>query len=288
MSIRALRTLIAISRHGSFRAAADSESLTPSAISHQMKTLEQDLQLVLFDRTAKSPVLTQTGQRLVQEAEPIVTAYDNLVERVASGDAVSGDLVLGAVPTTLSGLVPRALASLKTDAPGIRVRIVPGLSNQLMLQLERNQIHAAIISRPDILPPQLHFAEITSEDLVLLAARKAEDLSAQDMLRSQPFIRFTRDAVVGRQIEAWLQRQDITVSDAMELGGLDAIANMVALNLGVSIVPESCLAEHRHLALRTVALDGQPPKRVLGLATPKTSPREEMFKAVQMALKRAV
>lgn len=157
MSIRALRTLISIHRHGSFRVAAESENLTPAAVSQQMRNLEASWNLELFERSHRSPKLTSTGLALVSEAEIVVSAYDNLADKIRSGDDVSGELILGAVPTTLTGLVPLALSQLKISHSNIRVRIVPGLSNQLLLQIDRGQIHAAVISRPEVLPRSLDF-----------------------------------------------------------------------------------------------------------------------------------
>ncbi len=288
MSIRALRTLIAVQRHGSFRAAAEAEHLTASAVSHQMKNLEDAWGLVLFDRSLKSPVLTQTGLTLVGEATKLVSDYDNLAAKVSEGEELFGELILGAVPTTLTGLVPLGLSRLKVLHPGLRVRIVPGLSNQLLLQLERQQINAAIISRPQVLPPSLVFSEIMSEELVLLVSEDAADLPPNDLLRTSPFIRFTRDAVVGRQIEAWLQQRGIEVSDAMELEGLEAISSMVAAGLGVSIVPQSRFTESEHLRLKRISLEEDGPRRIIGLVSQASRPRARVIEAVKTAFSEAV
>ncbi|MEW2918337.1 LysR family transcriptional regulator [Ruegeria sp. ANG10] len=284
MSIRALRTLIAVHRHGSFRAASEAEHLTPSAVSHQMRNLEVALGLELFDRSAKSPKLTHTGLTFVGEAAAVVAAYDGLAERVKSNNELSGEITLGAVPTTLTGLVPTALARLKSVHPDILVRIVPGLTNQLLLQLDRGQIQAAIISRPDVLPNTLEFSEIVSEKLVLLVSENTPDLPSRELLAASPFIRFTRDAVVGRQIETWLQRKGIEVKDAMELESLEAISSMVAAELGVSIIPDNRLAAYDHLRLKRIPLEQKGPERIVGLASMTASPQTKMIDAVTAAL----
>jgi DNA-binding transcriptional LysR family regulator len=288
MSIRALRTLISIHRHGSFRAAAEAENLTPAAVSQQMRSLEASWRLALFERSLRSPKFTATGLALVEEAEAIVAAYDGLADKVRSGDEVSGELILGAVPTTLTGLVPLALTQLKVSHPSVRVRVVPGLSNQLLLQIERGQIHAAVISRPDLLPKSLSFAKIAAEDLILLAAEGMEKLPVLDLLQSQPFIRFNRDAVVGRQIEGWLQSNGIVVNDVMELEGLEAISSMVAAGLGISIVPNRCIIEDDHRSLKRIPLGDDFPSRLLGIVSRVDSPKANVTKAAKEALLKAV
>ena len=80
MSIRALRSLISIHRHGSFRAAAEAEHLTHAAVSQQMHNLELSRNLTLFDRSLRSPKLTATGLVLVGEADIVVAAH--LVEKI--------------------------------------------------------------------------------------------------------------------------------------------------------------------------------------------------------------
>ena len=288
MSIRALRSLISIHRHGSFRAAAEAEHLTQAAVSQQMRNLELSWNLTLFDRSLRSPKLTATGLALVGEADIVVAAYDNLATKVSSGDEISGELLLGAVPTTLTGLVPLALSKLKVLHPSIRVRIFPGLSNQLLLQINRGQIHAAIISKPERLPRSLNFTQIANEKMVLLTAVGTEDLPPAKLLQSQPFIRFNREAVVGRLIETWLQNNDIKVNDTMELAGLEAISSMVAADLGISIVPQRCVVESDHLPLKKVSLGPSGPSRLLGLVSRMDSPRIGVINAAETALLKAV
>jgi len=288
MSIRALRTLLSIHRHGSFRAAAEAEHLTPSAVSLQMRHLEEAWDLTLFERSQRTPKLTETGLALVGEAEAVIAAYDTLADRVSPKDEISGDLILGAVPTTLTGLVPLALSELKNRHPGIRVRIVPGLSNHLLTQIDRGQVHAAVISRPDVLSKSMRFSKLAREDLVLLVSRNTEDLSPEELLRSHPFIRFNREAVVGKQIETWLQTNEISVKDAMELEGLEAISSMVAAELGISIVPQRCIRERERLPLKTLSLGDNGPSRVLGLVSRRDSPRASLVGATEAALSKAV
>lgn len=271
MTIRALRTLIAIYQNGSFRAAAEAEHLTPSAISHQMKNLEQSLGFDIFDRSPKQPVLNAKGLALVGRAELIVSEYDCLGVDLASQDDLSGELVLGAVPTTLTGLVPIALAGLREKHPSLTVRLVPGLTNDLLLQLDRGLIQAAVVSRPEVLPPKLRFTEIVTEQLLLLTSNQEQSSDPIELLRNRPFIRFTRDAVVGKIIEGWLQKHDICVSEVMELAGLDAISSMVVNGLGVSIVPKSLEDQRRDLPLRWTPLEEDGPARTIGVASRNAS-----------------
>ena len=155
MSIRQLRTLIAIRDHGSFSAAAEACFITHAAVSQQMKALESGWNVALFDRRTRSPQLTPLGQALATKAGDVVRAYDNLLPAVLDANRVAGEIQLGAVPTTLTGLVPLAMSRLKRRFADLHVAIQPGLSTQLLQQVERGRLDAAIITKPSRLPPPL-------------------------------------------------------------------------------------------------------------------------------------
>jgi DNA-binding transcriptional LysR family regulator len=149
MSIRHLRTFLAIRDHGSFSAAGDAIMITHAAVSQQIKALETRWNVTLFDRRPRSPQLTPLGHAFAAKAEAVVRAYDNMLAEIIDGAGFDDDIGLGAVPTTLTGLVPLAVSHLKHNFSQLHVLIQPGLSTALLQQIERRQIDAAIITRPE-------------------------------------------------------------------------------------------------------------------------------------------
>ena len=265
MSIRNLKTLIAVAEHGTFTAAAEAVFVTHAAVSQQMKALEEEWQVEVFDRSRRTPRLTPTGLALVAKAREIVDAYEGIVPSVLGEEGIRGELRLGAVPTTLTGLVPFGVASLKAAHPELRVRIVSGLTADLTSQIERGMLDAAILTLPPIMPKRLQWQRIAREPLELLASPEAGTEDAVELLRTRPFIRFTRGAIVGSMIESWLQRQGVTVLESMELESLEAVESMVHANLGVSIVPRQCVPSPSALPLKHLPLAPDTPYRDLGL-----------------------
>lgn len=265
MTIRNLRTLIAVAEHGTFTAAADSVFLTHAAVSQQMKALENELQVVLFDRSKRSPQLTPIGHALVAKAREIVAAYDGIVASVLGDDGFHGELTLGAVPTTLTGLVPFAIAMLKDDHPDLHVRVVQGSTVEIASQVERGALDAAIMTRLPVMSKGHKWQEIAREPMHLIASQEADSDDLVELLRTRPYIRFSRQAVVGSAIEAWLQQRGILVSDSMELENLDALSSMVYANLGVSIVPMQCVTTPNPLPLKRILIDPERCIRELGL-----------------------
>lgn len=269
MSIRTLRTLIAVHDHKTFSAAADAVCVTHAAVSQQMRALEENWGIQLFDRSKRTPELTPLGRALVAKARDVVRAYDQMLPSVLGESGVSGDVSLGALPTTLTTMVPSAISMLVDAYPEVRVRLFPGLTIQLVSQLERGALDAAIISRPQLMPAGLEFLEIAEEPLQLLASRDLKSDDPFELLANHPFIRFNRDAVVGHMIESWLQKKNIRVSEAMELDGLEAISSMVFANLGVAIAPKRAVKTNNPLPLKRLSLGEDAPIRRLGLAFPR-------------------
>ncbi len=288
MSIRQLRTLLAIQDHGSFSAAAAACHVTHAAVSQQMKALETLWGVALFDRKGRRPELTPTGRALAAKADEIIRAYDGILASVIGDQGFQGEFVLGAVPTTLTGLVPLALSLLRQRHADLRVTIYPGLSRQLMQQLDRGAIDAAIITRPDLLPQGLACLDIAAEPMQLLAPPQTDSDDPIELLRTRPFIRFDRNAIFGQMVEGWLQKHKITVRDSMELEGLEAISSMVMANLGVSIVPKRCVRNMNPLPVKRLVLSGNPPARQLGLAYRDGTPKLSVIKAGETALLDAV
>jgi len=288
MSIRQLRTLLAIQDHGSFSAAAAASHITHAAVSQQMKALETLWGVALFDRKGRHTELTPTGRALAAKAAEIIRTYDGILASVIGDQGFQGEFVLGAVPTTLTGLVPLALSLLRQRHADLRVRIYPGLSRQLMQQLDRGAIDAAIITRPELLPQGLACLDIAAEPMQLLAPPQTKSDDPIELLRTRPFIRFDRNAIFGQMVEGWLQKHKITVRDSMELEGLEAISSMVMANLGVSIVPKRCVRNMNPLPVKRLALSGNPPARQLGLAYRDGTPKLSVIRAGETALLDAV
>ncbi len=285
MSLKHLRTLVAISEHRTFSRAADKICLTHAAVSQHMTALEREMGVPLFDRSRRTPELNATGRALVERARDLIRTYDTLIPSILGKETLSGDFTLGAVPTTINGLAPKGINALKLACPHLRLSLSPGLTRPLLVAVERHQADAALVTRPRSLPPWLTFRKLATESLMLIVSHEVEGTDPQELLSTRPFIRFNRDAVVGAEIERWVRARDIQVTEAMELETLDAISAMVHANLGVSIVPKPCVLPENPLPLRWLALEENAPSRELGLAfrgdTTKQLVIEEVYQAFQ-------
>lgn len=284
MTIRLLRTLVAIADAKTFSAAADAVHVTHAAVSQQMQTLEANLGIALFDRSTRTPELTPVAHQIIAKARKLIADYDNLVPSVLADGGLSGVINLGALRTTLTGLTPQAMAVLKSKFPQIGLHIRPGLTGTLLAEVERGNLDAAIITKPHLMPVGLRFRELTEEPMQLIAAVEEPEDDPITLLKTRPFIRFNRNAVVGTLIENWILSKRIRVSETMELDSPEAIASMVFANLGVSIVPTLTVKPYDSVPVKRLDLGKDAPKRVLGLVHHenqlKTQALNELFDAL--------
>ncbi|WP_296945380.1 LysR family transcriptional regulator [uncultured Massilia sp.] len=247
MSLRALRTLLAIARHGSFARAADAVHLTQSAVSLHVRALEQEFDAVLFDRTRRIPVLTDAGRRAVERAQQILDLYDGIAGELGEGGELHGRLRIGAINTTLAGILPAALAVLRERHPRVRVLVHSGMSAELAARVDAGELDAAVTTEPvKPHPAGLVHAGLYREGFWVIAPPELGGSDAATLLRDHPFIRFDRHAWAGRTIDAELRRLRLDVQTSMELDSLQAIVHMVASRLGVAVVP---LSERTRAAL---------------------------------------
>ena len=280
MSIRRLKTLIAVAEKGTFAAAATATFVSHAAVSQQMKTLEDELGVAIFDRSRRSPVLNQHGRNLVAKARDVVHGYNNMVSSVHDDDRVVGELMFGAVSTCMTSLVPRVVGMLKRRYPRLHVRVVPGLSADLQIQVERGYLDAAVLSEPPFLPGGLSWRAFAEEPLILLASLEEESDDPEWLLESRPFIRFNRRAWLGRQIDEWLQANKLNVREGMELDTLESISSMVFYQLGVSIVPRRCVPSARPLPLKRIPLGASARPRILGVMSRKDGSKSQLLEVL--------
>lgn len=235
MNLRFLRTLIAISEHPSFISAANEMGLSHSAVSQQIKALEEELQLKIVDRDTRPPTLTENGFALVELARQML-GVANEIRSIGQDDSIIGSVIIGVVPSALAGLIPPALARLQLAHPRLQVRIRSGLSSDLAQAVRARDIDFAVVTQPRVLPDGLISQSICNEPLdVIMPLDMKADTDAEAL--EHPFIWFNRRTWAGQQIEEHLASRKLFVRPVLEIDSIEAIESFVAHGLGVSITP---------------------------------------------------
>lgn len=263
--IRELKTLLAVASEGTFSAAGDKIGLTQSAISAQMQRLEAEVGYDLFDRSGRTARLNDRGHQMVAQAEQLIQLYTELCTGKV-GTQTSVKFNIGSIASAQSYLLPEALAKFHRQFPDSRTRLVPGLSMDLTNLVDAGEMEMAVVIRPPFsLHSDLRWTTLAQEPFRLIVPRDAPTLGWRELLMTMPFVRYDRKSLAGRQVERFLRREHIAVRDVCEADELDALIRLVALGLGVSLVPQTMRNRRWPAAVRVIDLGEDTFHRDIGL-----------------------
>lgn len=276
---------MAIAEQPSFTAAAGALGLSHSAISLQVKTLEEELQLQIVDRGTRPPTLTDVGFTLVEHSKRMLQIADD-IRALTSDDSLVGTVTIGVVPSVLVNLIPPALARLRIAHPKLLVRIRSGLSGELAQAVRNRDIDLAVVSEPRVLPDGLASYPICNEPLNVIVPLSIAEARDEDILRAHPFIWFNRRTWAGQQIEQHLLDRKIHVQPVMEIDSIEAVESLVAHGLGISITPTRACVPDGCSQLRRIPFGTPQKHRCLTMVTLERGPRQRLARDLLFELKR--
>lgn len=261
--LRYFKTFLVAAETGSFSAAGTRLGLTQSAVSTQIRRLEEDLGCTLFDRSGKSVAVSDEGRQMLDDAARIVGLYESMKGARAQRDMAPLDL--GAVSTVQSSLLPQAMQRFRVAHPDTHVNIVPGMSTQLLTQVDARELDIAVLVKPRLgIPPELKWVPLIRERFVAVAPPDAPD-DLKTLLQTVPFIRYNRHSTGGQLVDRYLRRHRLWVREGMELDEPAVILQMVSEGLGCAIIPSALVALRQTPHIKEVPMPGQPLYREIGV-----------------------
>lgn len=268
--LKELKTFLAVVRHGTFARAGGQIGLTQSAVSAQIQRLEDELGFALFDRTGRSASLNAAGKRTFEVAQELLEVYARLATQGAATES-GGLLRVGAIASVQSSLLVDAIQRFRAASPGWRIRVSPGVSLNLLAQVDSGELDLAVIVKPPFaLPSELKWHLLASEAFVLLAPRKLAQAPWRALLAREQLIRYDRNSFGGRLVDRFLKRMRINVDDVVELDELQGIVGLVTAGVGIAIVPRAATL-HIPSSVRTLTLGDDTFYREVGIVERKTA-----------------
>ena len=149
ISLIQIQYLIALDEHRNFIKAAEASFVTQPTLSMQMKKLEDELGVLIFDRSKQPIVPTAIGEKIIEQARTIYneTARIENILKDFTGD-VSGNLKIGVLPTIANSLIPRLISEVARTYPDLKLTIKEGLTHEIVDDLEANKLDVGIVSIP--------------------------------------------------------------------------------------------------------------------------------------------
>ncbi|WZB69852.1 LysR substrate-binding domain-containing protein [Achromobacter xylosoxidans] len=250
----------------------------------QVRALEEELEIAIFDRSRRPPVLTDAGLALVHRARDLIAHWESMSAALKKGTG-AGLLKLGSVHTCASGVLPLALRHLQKQGHGLEVHVTTGLTHDLERAVHHRQLDVAIVTEPEVPRSDLDFLPFVDEQLVVIAHRSVKGASDQEVLEQTPYVRFNRLARVGHLVQEEILRRQIVVRSTMEIDNLEGVVAMVANGLGASVVPARGVKNEFPATIRVIPFGSPTVTRRLGILVPKENPRSHLSRLLLEALK---
>ncbi len=230
----------------------------------------------MFDRSKRPPALNDAGRLVVTRARDLIANYQGIQTELKSSDLVEGRIRLGAVGSTLTGLMPAVLTVIRSRYPNLHIEIVSGFSDDLLRQVGSRSLDAAIISDFDSSLRDIRWRPFLRERLVIIAPPDARESNPKRLAQAYPFIRYSPNAAVGRVIEAAIKQSRLDVRETMRLDWLEAIEAMVHHGHGISIVPDRQLEGGDFFDVKRINFGTAPYHRTLGIIEPASSRKRNL------------
>ena len=292
LTLRQLRYLDALARHGNFVRAAEECAISQPALSMQIRDLEQELGAELVARGHGVTTLTEAGAEVARRAGSILNATRDLADCVRHrGKLLSGTLRLGIIPTLAPYVLPSLLPVLQRAHPDLCLDLLETQTKTLVSELAHGTLDLLLLALP------LEKSEF--ETIVLFTDRFLLAVPANDPLPERA--RVTARDLDGRRLVLleeghclreqaliYCEKRD-TTHTKLGATSLATVLQMVANGYGATLLPEVAIdVEVRDERVKLLRFAEPQPQRQIGLAWRPTSPRKADFLELGEILLRAL
>ena len=286
VTLRQLRVFASVARHQSFARAADELSLTPPAVSMQVKELEAQVGLPLFDRSRRHVALTTVGEYVLAHTRRVLAVMRDAEDMVANLRGLQGgELDVGMVGTA-EYFLPRLLAEFRREHPGIDIRLqVASNRSQLVALMQQGDVELAIMGRPPT-ESATRAEPFALHPHVLVTAvghpfTRLEQVPAA-ALAEEGFIMREPGSGTRAALDHFMHACRIMPRVVMQMSSNEAIKQAVMAGMGISLLSLHTIGlELRHRLIATPEVEGMPVMRrwhVVNNLAKTLSPAAEAFR----------
>ncbi len=279
MNLRDLKYLVSVAKERHFARAAKASFVSQPTLSMQIKKLEDELGVQIFERSQKSFLVTKVGKEILAKAENILREAEE-IKNIArnSKDPFSGELRIAAFPTLASYFFPKILRKISKKFPKLKLFLVEEKTAVLLQKLQDGEIDAAFVALP-IDATDLEVRSIFSEPFLLAVPKnhdlakskkiQAKNLKNQKLMLLEDGHCMRSQALEVCEIVGAFEQQDFKASS------LETLRQMVEIGVGITLMPEIAIKKDDKIAYLEIA---NAPKRTIGLVWRKSSAREVLMK----------
>jgi len=246
MTIIQLEYLLAVANTGSFSEGAELCFVTQPSLSVQIRNLEEELGVVLFDRTKKPVIPTEIGKVVIENARKALKAFEYIKESVNEARSeVAGTLRLGVISTISPYLIPQLLPLMAERYPKVELEVVVMFASDIFAELSKDALDAAVVSSGTC-PSSLIEHELANDrffaylspqhDMIERSSLRLEDVNAKELL-----LLSEKHCLRDQIIELCHLRRNHRTAYNVHCNSLETIMRLVDTTPTMTIIPEMAI-----------------------------------------------
>ncbi len=240
VNLKLLQTFLMVGEYASFRIAAEKSFRSQSAVSAQIRQLEEQLGVPLFHRTTRSVRLTEEGQQLLDCAQRALMEVEQGLRKIReSADIRKGKVSMSCSPTIAETRLARALAAFEAEYPGIEVSVRELASEQIFESVRRREVDFGI--GPQIETSEFHFEPLMDDPFYALVPKRLlttdKDTIALSALAEMPLLVLNQATAMRNMIEEMMKEKRLRFSLRYEFTQAQTLISMATTGLGAAILP---------------------------------------------------
>ena len=247
MEFRQLQTFVTITHAESFSRAAELLGYSQSAVTVQIRLLEEDLQVRLFDRMGKKTVLTAQGRQLLEYANRIIQEVNQAKSAIVQDTELSEPLHVGTLESLCFSKLPPLLGYFRSNYPKVPVKVTTATPKELIAMMEKNQLDLIyFLDRPRY--NNNWNKELEVREPIVFVTSPESPLASRKGLRlveilDEPFFLTEKNENYRRELDQYLESRDRVITPFLEASNTEFIIQMIRRNRGVSFLPYFAVQE---------------------------------------------
>lgn len=247
MEFRQLQTFVIITHAESFSRAAELLGYSQSAVTVQIRLLEEELQVRLFDRMGKKTVLTAQGRQLLEYANRIIQEVNQAKSAIVQDTELSEPLHVGTLESLCFSKLPPLLGYFRSNYPKVPVKVTTATPKELIAMMEKNQLDLIyFLDRPRY--NNNWNKELEVREPIVFVTSPESPLASRKGLRlveilDEPFFLTEKNENYRRELDQYLESRDRGITPFLEASNTEFIIQMIRRNRGVSFLPYFAVQE---------------------------------------------
>lgn len=238
LSLKWLELFQTCARKGSLQAGAEEAGISVSTASHHIRSLEDHLGVELFNHTKRPMVLTAKGQMFLRNIDEAMLSIRKAIAEASAGNTSDASyLRVGAIEDLDSDIIPELAVHLSTQMPKCDFSYLTDDSRDIIDMLRNRQLDIGIVTDPGERLGDLLDRPLLRDPFVMVVPQGCK-LSSEDLVTanaSLPYLRFSNNLIIGRQVESQLRRMGMSLRHRFESSSNHTLMAMVGSGAGWAV-----------------------------------------------------